>query len=164
MARKPKSRRKKILDPRRGAQGQTLSGTRINPDRPYNLIGHNVDWDGTLRSYKALQAIEVYHPKTGADIARIFLEEQNWYAEFPMFLENPSLVAFVENNTLESDQDRHYYITHWDGIDAVADMWKLSPELQAAYQSVDKYSTWTGRYIGHGWHKLIEEVRSIVPI
>lgn len=149
-------------------EGRELSGTKDDPDRPYNLIGHAYYWDGTLRSYKAVEALKRFHPKTACDVARIWMEQQaDWKmiydVQFPMFLENKDLVEFVKTNTSSEDnweKFQNYYITHWDLTDSVADMWKLSPELQAAYPTVDQY--FNGVNMGQGWHELLRKVRFIL--
>lgn len=135
------------------------------PEKPYNLINHVSDWDGTLRSYKATHAIRRFQPNSAGQIARIWIEEANHPADvsqvqFPMFLESEGLVDFVNRNTPSEDyQWRNYYLTHWDLTDSVADMWKLSHALQKAYPTKDRW--FQGVNIGMGWQDLLKQVRTI---
>jgi hypothetical protein len=140
---------------------------KYDPKGPFNLIQHSSDWDGSLRSFKATYALERYRPNSAGQIARIWLEEMNpppgnvYQVQFPMFLENADLVRFVEANIpLEDTKWKNYYITHWDLTDSVADMWKLSPELQKAYPTVDEW--FQGVNIGKGWQGLLRQVRTIL--
>lgn len=142
-------------------------GSRDEPEGANNLIGHVSDWDGTLRTYKAMTAIERFHPRSAGQIAQIFLEEQNPLAgmhevEFPMFLENTALYNFVIGNMdrLALDRAGTYFVTHWNLTDAVADMWKLSPELQKAFPSTDHW--FSGVNIGEGWFDLLDKVQIIL--
>jgi hypothetical protein len=134
--------------------------------KAFNAIDHVSAWDGTLRTHKALYALRRYHPNSAGEIARIWLEERNPLknvedVEFPMFLENPDLVGFVEANLpLDDAKWKNWHITRWDLTDSVADMWKLSPELQAAYPTVDEW--FQGVNIGKGWQELLRQVRTIL--
>lgn len=145
----------------------SMNGSKDEPENAYNLIGHASDWDGTLRTYKALTAIERFHPRSAGQIAQIFLEEKNPLAgmsevEFPMFLENTALYNFVIGNMdrLALDRAGTYFVTHWNLTDAVADMWKLSPELQKAFPSTDHW--FNGVNIGEGWFDLLDKVQIIL--
>lgn len=144
-----------------------LSGNKDQPELPYNKIGHVSDWEGTLRSYKAIRAITRFGPRNSGDIARIWIEERNvpadmFEVEFPMFLEIPELVDFVTANLADRTDERYfnYYVTHWDLTDSVADMWKLSPWLQRQYPTHTQM--FQGVNIGMGWQKLLQEVRRIL--
>jgi len=158
------------ISPSSSGEGSARNSTMGSQDEPigaYNLIGHVSDWDGTLRSYKAMYALARFNPRSAGQIARIFFEEMNRYAhmdqvESPMFLENEGLVNFVRQNLDADAIDRagNYYVTHWDGQDAIADMWKLSPELQAAYPTHDKW--FQGVNIGKGWQDLLHQVQTIL--
>lgn len=148
-------------------EGRKLSGSKDAPDNPFNEIGHASDWDGTLRSYKALSAIERYYPKNPGDIARIWIEDRNtpadvYQIEFPMFLETPMLVEFVTEAIKDQNYERYfnYYVTHWDLTDSVADMWKLSPYLKLHYPG--HREMFNGVNIGEGWHELLRKVRYIL--
>jgi hypothetical protein len=139
-------------------------GSKDEPSSPFNKIGHAYDWDGTLRSYKALYAIGRFHPRKAGDIARIWIEEQNvpadmFQVQFPMFLEIPDLIEFVKSNIDGSEWEKYqnYYITHWDLTDSVADMWKLSPVLKMNYPG--HRQMFNGVNIGAGWHEILESVR-----
>ena len=80
--------------------------------------------------------------------------------QFPMFLENPELAAFVDANLPPEDSEwRNYYLTHWDLTDSVADMWKLSHALRKAYPTRDRM--FHGVNIGEGWQDLLRQVRTI---
>src|SRR4029079_6846333 len=140
-------------------------GNKDEPVKPFNKIGHISDWDGTLRSYKALYAIQRFNPRNAGDIARIWIEERNspvdmYQVEFPMFLEVPELEDFVQSNFSNDDlEDRYfnYYITHWDLTDSVHDMWKLSPVLKLNYPGHTQM--FNGVNIGAGWHEILASVR-----
>lgn len=142
-------------------------GSQDEPVRAHNLIGHVSDWEGSLRSYKAETAIERFHPHGAGQIAQIFLEEQNPLAsmsevQFPMFLENEALFNFVMENLDREAIDRAgtYFVTHWDLAVAVADMWRLSPELKAAFPSKNRWIS--GINLGEGWFDLLDKVRTIL--
>lgn len=142
-------------------------GSKDEPVGAHNRIGHVSDWEGTLRSYKALTALNRFHPRSAGQIAQIFLEEQNPLAsmrevQFPMFLENTDLYNFVLHNLDREAIDRagNYFATHWSLSDAISDMWKLSPELQKAYPTKDRW--FSGVNIGEGWHDLYEKVQKIL--
>lgn len=142
-------------------------GSIDEPMRSNNLIGHASDWEGTLRTYKALTAIERFHPRNASQIARIFIEEQNPIADmremqFPMFLENTALYNFVLHNLDANQIDRagNYFVTHWDITQGVADMWRLSPVLQEAFPSTNHW--FNGINIGEGWFDLLDKVKTIV--
>lgn len=142
-------------------------GSRDEPVKAHNLIGHASDWDGTLRSYKAETAINRFHPRGAGQIAQIFLEEQNPLAsmtdvQFPMFLENDALFRFVMDNLDRDAISRAgiFYVTHWDLTDAVADMWKLSPVLKLGFPSRDQW--YSGTNIGLGWLDLLTQVKTII--
>jgi hypothetical protein len=137
------------------------------PKNLYNLIKHVSDWDGTLRSHKAMYALNRFHPISAGQIARIWIEERNHPlknvedVQFPMFLENADLVRFVGENISQDDaQWLNWYVTRWDLTDSVADMWKLSPELQAAYPTEDEW--YQGVNIGMGWQDLLRGVRTVL--
>lgn len=140
-------------------------GNKDEPIQPYNLIKHVSDWDGTLRSYKATYALDRYHPISAGQIAQIWIEERNHPLanvediQFPMFLEDPALVEFVERN-LDDARWKNWYITRWDLTDSIADMWKLSPDLQDAYPTHNKW--FQGINIGMGWQELLRQVRIIL--
>jgi hypothetical protein len=142
-------------------------GSKDEPTNPFNKIGHVSDWDGTLRSYKALYAIKRFHPHNPGDIARIWIEERNdpadmFQVQFPMFLEIPELVEFVTDSLLDQMYDRYfnYYMTHWDLTDSIADMWKLSPVLKMNYPG--HIQMFSGVNIGEGWQEILRSVRKIL--
>lgn len=134
--------------------------------KPFNSIGHISDWDGTLRTHKALHALRRFRPNSAGEIARIWMEERFPLVnvedvEFPMFLEDPNLTAFVDANLPPEDaQWRNWYITRWDLTDSVADMWTFSPELHEAYPTRDRW--FNGVNIGKGWQELLLQVRTIL--
>lgn len=137
------------------------------PVNSFNKIGHASDWDGTLRSHKALYAIKRFNPKNASDIARIWIEERNrpadiYQVQFPMFLENEALTSFVYKNLNDQAHDRFvdYYITHWDLTDSVADLWKLSPILKMKYPG--HVQMFSGVNIGAGWQEILRDVRKIL--
>lgn len=145
----------------------TMNGASLGSPDDYNLINHPSAWDGTLRSYKAMHALNRFHPDSAGKIARIFMEERNHNArmddvEFPMFLEIPELEDFVIQNGDKLGYERYvnYFITHWTLTDAVHDMWKLSPDLQAAYPTTERW--FNGINLGEGWQLLLEQVRTIL--
>jgi hypothetical protein len=142
-------------------------GSRDEPIRAHNLIGHVSDWDGTLRSYKAMTAIERFHPRGAGQIAQIFFEEKIPHAqmddvEFPMFSENQALEDFVIDNMDRLGYERagNYFISHWSLTDAVHDLWMLSPDLQRAYPTTNRW--FSGVNIGEGWQDLLRDVQTII--
>lgn len=155
------------ISPSSSGEGtQNFLGDKDEPTGAYNLINHVSDWDGSLRSFKAMYALKRFHPLSAGQIARIWMEERFPLkeiedVEFPMFLENPDLVKFVLANLSPEDSKWvNWYITRWDMTDSVADMWKLSPELQAAYPTHDRW--FQGVNIGKGWQDLLQQVQTIL--
>ena len=146
-----------------------------------NLIGHASEEDGLKRSAKACYIIKHFNPQNAKDMATVLVTQLNRReGYYPMFFEDRDLVNFCHVRAMEwADRYRTEYggeehikkmekraqeeyewymrdcVGHIDAIDIHADVWKLSPIINAQYPSEERM--FGGVNIGEGWHNFKKE-------